>query len=650
MAMKTASPWWFSALFAVGLLLVFLGERPFDHIDTLRTLFTGVGMLIAVAVTGLRAWTFAATRGERRSVERILLLSHIGTLVALIIYALTTHWGQGLVGVDTLEPKSLQRFLVPMTVVWTILMAISLVPMLMVELSLGMARRTDFSPASMAKSDADEEAVESFRVREMASSGLTVALAAALLFTTCNVAKQRNIRKDVSYFKTSSPGSATVNVVKSVSEPVKVYLFFPKVNEIKNEIRGYFELLKDATGNIEIEEHDRLLSAALAKQFKVNEDGVVIVAYGDKNESIKFTVDIQGKRDRTARTQLRELDSKVNAAMMKVVRARRTVYLTVGHGEFNDTESEWTRMGMRSGEFKRRLREMNYNVKDLGANQGLSNEIPDDANLVMMLAPQQTLLDEELASLDRYLARGGRLLVILDPKSNASLGLLEGRLGVHFEPTPLADEKLHMARTRTPSDRTLIVTNRFSAHASITTLSRAAANYGMPFLTAGSLREVEFAEGKAAAKRTHVIRSMPNTFADQNGNFAFDPNEKREQYNLVTAIEDPTAKSDKPAEGTAAADEGMRAMVLTDIDIFEDYILLQLGGAQAMLDDAVKWLGGEEHFAGEIVSEKDVVIEHTRNEDVLWFYATIVGAPLVVLAFGMWFGFWRRTRTQRRSS
>ena len=35
----------------------------------------------------------------------------------------------------------------------------------------------------------------------------------------------------------------------------------------------------------------------------------------------------------------------------------------------------------------------------------------------------------------------------------------------------------------------------------------------------------------------------------------------------------------------------------------------------------------EEEFAGETVSEKDVAIEHTKSEDVVWFYGTLVGAP-----------------------
>jgi hypothetical protein len=651
MAMKTASPWWFSAIFAAGLFLIFLGERPFGHIDGVRLLFTGLGALLVVATTALRVWTFTSTSGERRAVERILLMCHAGVLFSLLIYTFTTQTGQGLVGVDALDAKAQARYVVPMTLLWAIGMLVSLVPLLMVELSLGTARRSEFSVQQMRKSDIDEEAVESFRVREMSASGLTIALAAALLMVTCNVASQRNIRKDVSYFKTSSPGSATVNIARSVSEPIKILLFFPKVNEVKNEVRGYFESLRDAAGNVEIEEHDRMLSAALAKQYRVNVEGTVVIVHGDRNENLVFTVDADKVNTRSARTELRQLDGKVNTALMKVVRTRRVAYVTVGHGELGDADSLWERMGLKASEVKRRLRDLNYQVKDLGVAQGLGNEVPDDANMVIILGPREDLLDEEQDALDRYLARGGRLLIALDPVGNATLGKLQGRLGVSFDRTPITDDERFMAQTRTIRDRRLIITDRFSSHASNTTLSRAPSRHGMVFIEAGSLRETEFADGMPKAKRTYVIRTMPSAFADTNNNFTFDKEtETRAQYNLAAAIEDPTSRPAPEGKHPVLGDEGMRAMVFSDVHIFADAIMIQLGGAQAMFDDAIKWLGGEESLAGEVVSEEDVYIEHTHNEDVLWFYSTIVGAPLLVLAFGLWFGLWRRSRIQRRSA
>ena len=55
-----------------------------------------------------------------------------------------------------------------------------------------------------------------------------------------------------------------------------------------------------------------------------------------------------------------------------------------------------------------------------------------------------------------------------------------------------------------------------------------------------------------------------------------------------------------------------------------------------LLDDSVKWLGGEEVFAGEVVSEDDKPIQHTKSQDAVWFTLTIVGVPLLVLRSASW--------------
>lgn len=648
MAMRTASPWWLSGIFVAALVPLFLGERAFDHLDDLSTAAWVISLLLMAVAVGMRVVSMAATRDDRRAVERMLLMTQVGVILSIVLYLSTTNWGLGLIGMDDLEGDARQRFVVPMTVIWTIVLACSLTPMLMIEFSLGTARRTEFKPKKMAEGESGGEVVEAFRVREMASAGLTIALAAAFLMVTCNIAKQRNIRSDVSYFKTSSPGESTVNIVNSVSQPVKVYLFFPEINQVKNEIRGYFEALADATGNVTIEERDFILDAKLAKQFKVSKNGTLVVEYDEKTKNETFTWEPEKSRKGRARDELRELDRKVNAALLSVIREKRTAYLTVGHGELNDPDSDWVKSAILVNELKRRLKENNYKVRDLSVANGLGTEIPEDATMIMMLGPTNTLLDEELISIEQYLDRGGHLMVALDPRSDAGLGTLGQRLGLEYDNTRIVDTVSHLRR-RPPrdSDRGFITTNQVSAHGAITTLSRASSRYRAAFLGAGSFREIEIdAEAKARMKRVSVVRSMDTSFADKNGDYSFSEGEKRERYNIVMAVEEPSALP----EGASGDHEGMRAILFGDIELFADPFQQRMPTAIVILDDVIRWLGGEEALAGEIVAEKDVVIEHTRNQDEVWFYATIVGAPLFVLGFGFWFGWWRRTRRERRAS
>jgi hypothetical protein len=67
-----------------------------------------------------------------------------------------------------------------------------------------------------------------------------------------------------------------------------------------------------------------------------------------------------------------------------------------------------------------------------------------------------------------------------------------------------------------------------------------------------------------------------------------------------------------------------------------------------LLDDTVKWLGGEEVFVGDVVSEDDKPIQHTKSQDAVWFMLTLIGAPILVLTLGL-VGTWARRRKSAKN-
>jgi hypothetical protein len=643
MAMRTASPIWFTALFVVGLVLIFMGERPFNHMSTVHLMASGIGGLMVLAITALRAWTFMATSGARRNVERTFLMCHIGVVIGLLLYVTTTGWGHDLLGIEGSILHGTSRWDTPMTVLWAIIIAVSVIPLLMVEFTLGAAMRTKLEVSNLDGEGADDASVEAFRVREVAGSGLMIALAAAFLMVTCNVAQQRDITRDVSYFRTSAPGGSTVNIVNSASEDIEVLLFFPEVNEVKQQVKTYFERLSSETGKIVISTHTKEVSAALAKEHRVTKDGTIVLVRGEKSKKITVKTDMKAAR----RTELRTFDQKVNAAVLEVIRAKRIAYMTVGHGELNDADS----LGPLAAKYpdakaalvKKDLGDLGYTVKDLGLMQGLGDAIPDDATMVISLAPRSPFSDEELAALDRYLAGGGALMLALDPMGKADIAApLDKRLGVTFDGGSLMDDKSHLRQAGNPSDRLVVITNQFSSHESITTLSRGSAREGIVVFNAGTLNEVQYADGEAKPKLTHVIKSLGTSWINRNNNFNMDSGEKRAKYNLATAVEGTETPDGK--------DRPMRALVFADGELFMDPVQRRYMFAKTMFSDAIRWLGGEEHFAGETVSEKDVLIKHTKSRDVIWFYLCIVGAPLFVLMMGLGFVWFRRRRVSRRAA
>ena len=93
----------------------------------------------------------------------------------------------------------------------------------------------------------------------------------------------------------------------------------------------------------------------------------------------------------------------------------------------------------------------------------------------------------------------------------------------------------------------------------------------------------------------------------------------------------------------------MRALVFASSSLFSDAVLASLAPNAALVGDGIKWLGREERFAGVTESEADVPIVHTKAEDIAWFYATILGAPMLVLVGGLLGVHRRRHRGGARS-
>jgi hypothetical protein len=343
--------------------------------------------------------------------------------------------------------------------------------------------------------------------------------------------------------------------------------------------------------------------------------------------------------------------------------------MTVGHGEMNEgTEADKAR-GRTVDIVQEILRSQNYQIRTLGLAQGLGREVPDDAEVVFVLGPTEPFAPEEVESLQRYADKGGKLFIALDadsiinevptgateqaalpaggaPVSRTVQGLqaLAKVVGLEYSPTLLANDTQHVRRRANNSDRALLISNRFSSHASVSTLSRNAARAAIIFARTGSLSALNL----PGYKVDMALKAMGGTFADLNQNYDFDKDsEKKDTYNLLAAVSKPVEGAEAPKADDKDKDakkepKEMRAFVLADADGMTDLLLSNFGPNRLLLMDAIRWLGGEDSFAGEVNDEQDVRIEHSKQGDQVWFYSTIVGVPALVLGAGL--GISRRAR------
>ncbi|WP_433937684.1 Gldg family protein [Sorangium cellulosum] len=606
---------WMVPAYAGALLAIFLGERVVPTIEGLRYALSGLGFLTLVLVTALRFATAVRETGERRAVERSLaILSALG-VVAVAAYFTTTDAGRAMLGVSRAAPELRARIDAATTVGWIALLVIATVPLFFGEAALAPMRRA--------------ERIEVRRVRAATLSGVTLAFAAVYSALFVYAAGQLDLKADFSYYRTARPGESTKRVAESLTEPLKITAFFPQLNDVGAEVEGYLREVKAASPQITVEMQDRLLVPALAKEAKVTQDGVIVLTRDTSREVL-----IVGADMKTAGAKLKSLDADFQKVLLKVIRAQRIAYMTVGHGELNETAS--SAEGRTTKNLRKLLESQNYVIKDLGLAQGLGSEIPKDAGVVIVLGPQKEFLPEEVAALQRYADGGGHLLLALDPEAKVDLDPLARVVGLTWKPVTLANDRVYVRRRFNESDQGMLVTTRYSSHASVSTLSRHAQQAPTIFPGASSLDKVEGVDVKA----DFVVRTLGETFADTNGDFKFDQgSEQRNAYNLAAAV----SKEIAPG-GDGKEKQELRAFVLADADALTDATFRNEPNIVLALD-AFRWLGGEESFAGEITTNEDVRIEHTKEKDQVWFWATILVAPAMVLGLGLFI-----TRRGRRAS
>lgn len=598
-----------SLVLLIGLFTLFVGERVLGEGD-LRLPVSGAGLLLVLGAVGLRAYAMSNSEGARKEGHRLGLIWTSISVASLLLYAASLDPVVGALG---LEEAGRDRWVGVFRSLFPIVTLIGLIPAFLIDRLLAL------HPVVMPTGAS----------RSAQLSGVGAALAICLMFPVNYLANQHDVDWDVAYFRTTRAGESTQALVATLTDPVEVLLFFPSGNDVGREVMPYFEeLVRGADGRMSVRMVDQALEPQLAEELKIRDNGHVVLRQGEAQQKFKLNTEL----DR-AKRELRKLDGTVQKNLMQLTRGQRTVYFLAGHGEANWRESEDT--FRKINVYKRDLLEgtLSVKVKTFGVADGSTNAVPDDASVVVVAGPTEPLLAEEINALKAYFDGGGSLLVMIDPEGDPLTDLL-AHLGVQPGGAVLANAEAHAQIRGGPADRVFIATNKYGSHASVKELSRNSSVAHMVFSTAMAVTKQE----GTANKVTTLIRSRPNTWEDSNGNFRADPDEPKETFELAAAI---TRPLDGAAEGEPSES---RAIVIGDVGYLSDVLISRLKANAVFSLDSFKWLTHDEAIVGEIETEEDVKVQHTREEDWIWFLAAVFAVPGMVLLVGVLF---IRTRQRR---
>ncbi len=124
----------------------------------------------------------------------------------------------------------------------------------------------------------------------------------------------------------------------------------------------------------------------------------------------------------------------ISNALLKLQRDRKkNVYVLSGHGESSILE---TGKGGLS-HIAKSLERDGCEVRDLFLMR--RSEIPQDADLLMIVGPEASLVPEEIDAVRSYLKRGGNAFIALEPHTDGGLKDLLGGYGVDLDDTVITD-------------------------------------------------------------------------------------------------------------------------------------------------------------------------------------------------------------------
>ncbi|MEO5821765.1 MAG: DUF4350 domain-containing protein [Vicinamibacteraceae bacterium] len=226
---------------------------------------------------------------------------------------------------------------------------------------------------------------------------VSVLVVLALLVGLNYLAEKYNKRWDFTASREFTLSDQTRRVIASLKEPLRLLVF--GLAEDMQPFRDRLAEYRYLSNKVQVEYIDLNKDPALARQYQIQSRGTIVIEYQKRIERVTSTSNEQ----------------EITNAIIKAVQGlQRKLYFVTGHGEKDPTSSD-ERSGYNAANAA--LQRDNYTVESIALAQ--QPEVPADAAALVIAGPTRDYLAPEIESLRRYLNKGGKALIMLDPPDTA---------------------------------------------------------------------------------------------------------------------------------------------------------------------------------------------------------------------------------------
>jgi ABC-type uncharacterized transport system involved in gliding motility auxiliary subunit len=243
------------------------------------------------------------------------------------------------------------------------------------------------------------EVVRSFSGRETRFGSLAVASVAVVLAILIGInwlSARRNKRWDLTAAKQFTLSDQTKKILQGLDKPVTMYVFAR--TDDHGRFRERLDEYQYQSKQLQIQYIDPEKQPAIAQKYlPLQQSGTVVIDHNGVIERVNA-----------------DTEQAITNGLIKVVQGKQNkVYFVQGHDERTPEDSE-ARGYSTVGQY---LVSDNFATGTLILSQ--VRAIPDDATALVIAGPRADLFPNEIDLLKGYLAKGGKLMVLLDPKDRA---------------------------------------------------------------------------------------------------------------------------------------------------------------------------------------------------------------------------------------
>jgi ABC-type uncharacterized transport system involved in gliding motility auxiliary subunit len=242
------------------------------------------------------------------------------------------------------------------------------------------------------------------------TSALAILLVAGILVFIILLGTRYSLRWDLTRNQSQSLSAVSRALVKEVNKPLTMTAFIPEGNPDRQRAREVLDLYTHQNPKISLKFLDPERDPIRADAAGFRRDGNVLLEYEGRKQLAETAT-----------------EESVSEALRRLLqKQQKKIYFLTGHGERTGPQE---RRGFKIAQ--KALQNEGYALAEL--NLMRESDVPKEAAVLIIAAPQKDLLPNEVAAIGRYLDRGGRIFLLLDPYHDAGLKNLLAGYGVTLD-------------------------------------------------------------------------------------------------------------------------------------------------------------------------------------------------------------------------